>query len=131
MTRDVSEIVQDIGANKISGVAGFTMPSHARTTTTKAEQAMPKTVFKTKLFTIYCDDDARLYASFINWIIEDKDNRIIVREESTWTKDGALIRIVDFIQQYEKEGPLEEKQSDSPIHPDKEETFTPNDYVEE
>jgi len=97
MARDISKILSDVSMGDVSGLNGTGMPGVARTTTTAKEFAKKKRVWKTKFFPINNDSDASDYSEFMNWVLENGKERIVVREDSSWTKDGELIRVVDFI----------------------------------
>jgi hypothetical protein len=97
MGRDLAQIIEDISVGDSSGLGGAGMPSIARTTTTKKEFAPKVRIYETRFFPINNDTDAIAYSSFMNWILFDRKNRAIIREESSWTKEGELIRVVDFV----------------------------------
>ena len=97
MSRDVGKMLSDIADGDISGLGDTGMPGIARTTSTKKEFTTKKRLWETRFFPINDDEDARNYAMFMNWVMENPSDRIIVREESSWTKDGELIRVVDMI----------------------------------
>ena len=94
--------------------------------------AMPKTVnfkdyiksknvkktFLSKFFAIGDDFEASLYAEFINAIMNDPKKYQMIREEQTWTKEGELIRMVDYIEiETEKEERSSQKKKKIKIDP--------------
>jgi hypothetical protein len=97
MSKEFTSIIDDLSIGEPLGATGRGMPNIARTTTTAKEFAPKPRVYETKFFAINSDEDACVYSSFMNWLISDRQNRTIIREESSWTKEGELIRVVDFV----------------------------------
>ena len=83
-------------STKEKDIFGMGMPHGARTTSTKEEFKGKKILWGTKIFPINNNVDAADYASFMNWVLSNPKARNVVREDSTWTKDGELVRVVDF-----------------------------------
>jgi hypothetical protein len=77
------------------------MPS-VKTTTVEKEMAnsKKKKSFYTRVFAILDDISAEEYSAFINYIITNSKTTTIIREEQNWTKDGELIRVVDYMEDY-------------------------------
>lgn len=74
--------------------------------TTSVDEELKKTkkknTFKTKLFVIIDDISAEDYSKFIDNIISNPQDFEIIREVENWTKDGELIRVVDYIETIKK-----------------------------
>lgn len=148
MAKDIGSILNDIADNNVADKAIGGIPSvKIKTTNTKDEMKKHarKHVFSTKFFAINNDIDAEQYASFMNWLLEVGAERRVVREESNWTKEGELVRVVDFVQRttdktsYKDPAPVyvEEGEEKEDIttqkkeeFPDKGERFDPDDYVQ-
>jgi hypothetical protein len=56
-------------------------------------------MFKTKVFAILDDVSAEEYSAFINYLMRNKKSTTVIRELENWTKDGELIRVVDYIEE--------------------------------
>jgi len=68
-----------------------------------------KKTFLSKFFVIGDDYGASLYSEFINTIMNNPREYQMIREEQTWTKEGELIRMVDYIQTEIKNEPTPKK----------------------
>jgi len=78
--------------------ASLRMPTADVTTVEKEiEKKTPKKEFATKVFIIINDVTALEYSEFINQVLESGGDMEIVREEQNWTKDGELIRVIDYV----------------------------------
>jgi len=75
-----------------------------KTTTVDKEMSKSKTkrVFGTRVFVILDDISAEDYSEFINEVLSSKGSMEIMREDTSWTKDGELIRVVDFMKEKEQ-----------------------------
>ena len=73
--------------------------------TTSVEKELANTKMKkkfgTRVFVILDDISAEDYADFINDVLQSRGTMEIMREETSWTKDGELLRVVDFMQETE------------------------------
>ena len=73
--------------------------------TTSVEKEIAKTLVKkkfgTRVFVILDDISGENYAEFINEILQSRGSMEIMREETSWSKDGELIRVIDFMQKVE------------------------------
>jgi len=63
----------------------------------KKENTPPKKEFATKVFLIIDDISALEYSEFINQVFRSKGDMEVVREVENWTKEGELIRVVDYV----------------------------------
>ena len=70
--------------------------------TTSLEEELSKTnkkkMFKTRVFVLLDDVSAEEYSAFINYLMSNKKTATVLREVENWTKDGELIRVVDYIE---------------------------------
>lgn len=149
MSKDIGTILDSIADNNVADRPPEGIPRvKIKTTNTKAEMKKyaRKYVFSTKFFPINNDVDAADYALFMNWILEIGEERSVVREESNWTKEGELIRVIDFVQKvtdttsykdpvpaYVKKDEVKEDittKKKEETSPDKGERFDPDDYVQ-
>ena len=70
------------------------------TTTSMKEELAKKSkgkTFKTRVFVILDDISGEEYSEFINEVLMSKGKMEIMREETSWTKDGELIRVFDYM----------------------------------
>ena len=92
LAENLDKITEDVvNATKNRG-----MPSN-NTTDTTTKMAAPQIKFCTKFFPINSDEEAANFAMFMNWLLAHNKHRKMIREESNWTKDGELIRVIDFV----------------------------------
>jgi signal transduction protein with GAF and PtsI domain len=84
-----------------AGIAKAMGMPNVRTTTVDKELEKNKKnkEFKTKVFAILDDVSAEEYSAFINYIMKNSKTTTIIREEQNWTKDGELIRVIDYIEE--------------------------------
>ncbi len=96
MERNLAEMIEQQAAGMVKAMH---MPN-IKTTTLEKEQSgrKAKRVFKTKVFAIIDDVSAEEYATFINFLMERDSETNVMREVENWTKDGELIRVVDYIE---------------------------------
>ena len=79
-------------------VKSLGMPTIKTTTVDEElEKSKKKKIFATKVFAIIDDISAADYAEFINSVL-DTGTTQIVREVESWTKDGELIRVIDYME---------------------------------
>ena len=92
---DLSEIINQ----QAEGIAkALGMPTAEVTTYEKEiKKKTPKKEFATRVFLIIDDISAMEYAEFINQILASSGDMEIMREVENWTKDGELIRVVDYV----------------------------------
>ncbi len=83
-----------------SGIAKAMRMPETKTTSVKQEQAKKQKIqtFRTRIFVIIDDYSGQEYADFINTLILDSTTYEVLREVENWTKDGELIRVVDYIE---------------------------------
>jgi len=147
--KDLGSILNAVESGNVSAPEGVSMPNGAITTSLEKEKKKARMVFNTKIFYIADDDGAESFANFINWIMEDGKQRSLLREESTFTPTGELIRICDFLKKasdksssenycIDAEEEEEEQGKDitrEPVNEDDDthvgERFTSDDYVPE
>ena len=67
--------------------------------------------FLSKFFVIGEDYDASVYAEFINELMNNPKKYQMIREEQNWTKEGELIRMVDYIEIDIDEEPVQRKKN--------------------
>lgn len=76
-------------------------------TTTFDEEIKKKSskhpVFRTRVFVLLDDVSAEEYSEFINDILDSGGTKNIIREVENWTKDGELIRVIDYTEEVEKQ----------------------------
>ncbi len=65
------------------------------------EKKVKKSNFGTRVFVILDDISAEEYSSFINEILKSKGKMTLMREDFNWTKDGELIRVIDYMEEEE------------------------------
>ena len=83
-----------------SNIASTMMPEAS---ITSYEKEMKKKagnfVMRTRFFAIIDDLSAEEYSTFITEIIKNPDKYKLIREAENWTKEGELIRVVDFLEE--------------------------------
>ncbi len=96
MEKNLAEMIEQQAAGMVKAMH---MPG-VKTTTLEKEQSdgKAKRVFKTRVFAILDDVSAEAYSSFINFLMERDSETSVMREVENWTKDGELIRVVDYIE---------------------------------
>jgi len=98
--RNLKEIIEE-DLDRLFSAGG--MPQIPVTTLEKeSKKNAPQQTFHTRVFAILEDETAHEYAKFINFVINSK-NVTILREEQNWTKEGELIRVVDYIVTHKKQ----------------------------
>jgi ribosomal protein L20 len=92
---DLAEIIEQQAA----GIAKAIKMPHAEVTSYEREQKKnrKRKLFATRVFAIIDDISAEEYSEFINQVIMSDGEIEIVREVENWTKDGELIRVVDYV----------------------------------
>ena len=82
-----------------AGIAKSLGMPRVQTTTVDKElkKNSSKKKFNTRVFAILDDISAQEYSEFINEVLRTGTTQII-REDQSWTKDGELIRVVDFLE---------------------------------
>ena len=92
---DLNEIIE----KQAEGIAKALRMPEANVTTYEKEikKKKPKKEFATRVFLIIDDISALEYAEFINQVFESGGDMEIMREVENWTKDGELIRVVDYV----------------------------------
>jgi len=95
------KLAQMIDEQAAGIVKSMGMPQ-VKTTTVEKElrDNKAKNKFATRVFAILDDVSALEYSEFINEVLETGTTRII-REVESWTKDGELIRVVDYLESLE------------------------------
>ncbi len=95
-----SDLASIIDAN-VAGIAKALGMPDVKTTTVDNElaKAEKSKVFKTKVFAILDDVSAEEYSAFINYLMKNRKTTTVLREEENWTKDGELIRVVDYVEE--------------------------------
>lgn len=95
-TPEIQKII-DAAANKLVDSIG--MPS-AKTTTIEQEYGKKekKKVYKVKFFNLIDDESAQAYGEFMTDLI-NKQGIKIVREDKSWTPEGELLRVVDYVEE--------------------------------
>ena len=94
---NISEIIN----SQAEGIVKALKMPEVRTTTVEKERGKKKTKrkFNTRVFAILDDYSAEEYSSFIDSIINEPESMTVMREVENWTKDGELIRVVDYIEE--------------------------------
>ena len=79
-------------------VRNLKMPE-VKTTSLEKEMEKNKKIkkFSTRVFLLIDDVSAESYSSFMNYIIENPKTTKLLREVENWTKDGELIRVIDYM----------------------------------
>jgi len=97
MEKDISKIIEE----QASGIVKALGMPEVRTTTYEKEVNKNKKnkVFKTKVFVLIDDISAEEYAAFMNYLIANNKTTELIREVENWTKDGELVRVVDYIEE--------------------------------
>ncbi len=92
---DLAKIID----KQAAGIAKSLGMPKIKTTTVDSElkKKTKNRVFGTRVFVVIDDISAEDYSEFINEVLSSKGKMEIMREESSWTKDGELIRVVDFM----------------------------------
>ena len=92
---DIQKIIDEAGS-QISASIG--MPS-AKTTTVEKEFAKNGTrkEYNVRFFNLIDDESAKDYSDFMTSII-NKPGIQIVREDKSWTQEGELLRVVDYVE---------------------------------
>jgi len=91
--------LSDFIDKQAAGIARSLSMPNVKTTTFDEEikkNKSKKPVFRTRVFVIIDDISAEDYAEFINSILIANGDKTIIREVENWTKDGELIRVVDY-----------------------------------
>ena len=93
---EIQKIIED-AANGV--VNSMSMPS-AKTTTVDKEygKATRKKEYSVRFFNLIDDESAKEYAEFMTELI-NKPGVQIEREDKSWTPEGELLRVVDFIEE--------------------------------
>jgi hypothetical protein len=96
---ELSEIIN----KQAEGIARSLGMPKIKTTTVDEElkKKKVKKVFSTRVFVILDDVSGEDYAEFINEILTSNGEMEVIREDTNWTKDGELIRVVDYITYHE------------------------------
>ena len=94
--KDLSEIIN----SQADGIVTALRMPEIKTTTVEKELSKKKTekLFKTRVFVLINDTSAIEYSSFINEVMRNSKTTTIMRESENWTKDGELIRVVDYVE---------------------------------
>jgi len=91
---EIQKIIDDASENIISSMG---MPK-ARTTTLENEsKSKTKREYGVKFFVMIDDESSESYSAFMTMLMNDS-SYTIVREDKSWTQEGELIRVVDYIQ---------------------------------
>ena len=93
---EIQRIIDEAGAKM---AASMGMPE-ARTTTVEKEFNTADKIKKTyhvKFFAILDDESAAVYSDFMTKLINSSGTQI-VREDKSWTQEGELLRVVDYIE---------------------------------
>jgi signal transduction protein with GAF and PtsI domain len=94
-----NELANMINENAAGIAKAMGMPEIKTTSIDKELKNSEKNrVFKTKVFAILDDVSAEEYSAFINYLLKNKKTTSVLREAENWTKDGELIRVVDYIE---------------------------------
>jgi len=104
MGADLGAILKSVEEGTASVPTGNSMPNGTITTSLEKEKKKARMVFRTKTFYISDDISGREFANFINWIIEPGKGRTLLREESTFTQTGELVRICDYLRRADDNG---------------------------
>ena len=96
---ELNEIIDKQAAGIVKSLG---MPT-IKTTSVDKELASKKMKrkFGTRVFVILDDISGEYYAEFINEILQSGGLMEIMREETSWSKDGELIRVIDFMEKIE------------------------------
>jgi len=97
---DLNEFID----KQAAGIAKSLSMPNVKTTTFDEEikkNKSKKPIFKTRVFVLLDDISAEDYADFINSILTSNGDKTIIREVENWTKDGELIRVVDYTEKPE------------------------------
>lgn len=97
MAIDLASIIDE----QASGIVkAMKMPSIKTTSIEKENKKKErKKIFKTKVFVIIDDVSGEEYSTFINYLMEHKSETLVIREVENWTKDGELIRVIDYVEE--------------------------------
>ena len=78
------------------------MPKISTTSVDKEKsKGSKKRKFGTRIFVLLDDISALEYSDFINDILSSKGKMELMREVESWTKDGELIRVIDYMDEEE------------------------------
>lgn len=93
---DLSDIIN----KQAEGIVKAMKMPEIKTTSVEEElkKSKAKKVFKTKVFVLLDDVSAEEYSAFINYLMTNDKTTTVLREVENWTKDGELIRVVDYIE---------------------------------
>ena len=104
MATDLGAILKSVEDGTAENPTGSAMPNGTITTSLEKEKKKARMVFDTKTFYISDDISGREFAAFINWIIEPGKGRTLLREDSTFTQTGELVRICDYLRRADDNG---------------------------
>ncbi len=92
--------IQRIIDEAATGIANSMSMPQAKTTTIDKEygQATTRREYKVKFFNLIDDESALAYSEFMTDLINKKGVKI-VREDKSWTPEGELLRVVDYLEE--------------------------------